>query len=68
VSQPLSRFGVESRCRTFRYLLQPTGRQRAALEALLRVQCELYKAALEERRGAWAWERRSVTYFDQTRP
>jgi putative transposase len=56
-----------SRCRTFRYLLQPTGRQTAALDALLRVQCELYNAALEERRGAWVWERRSVSYFDQTR-
>ena len=31
------------------------------------VHCELYNAALEERRGAWAWERRSVTYVDQTR-
>jgi len=56
-----------SRCRTFRYLLQPTGRQRAALEGLLGVQCELYNAALEERRGAWTWDRRSVSYFDQTR-
>jgi putative transposase len=30
-------------------------------------QCELYNAALEERRGAWAWERRSVSYVDQCR-
>jgi putative transposase len=37
------------------------------LEQLLRNQCELYNAALEERRGAWNWERRSVSYFDQTR-
>jgi putative transposase len=37
------------------------------LEQLLRHQCELYNAALEERRGAWKWERRSVSYFDQTR-
>jgi putative transposase len=37
------------------------------LEQLLRNQCELYNAALEERRGAWKWERRSVSYFDQTR-
>src|ERR1700692_686385 len=54
-----------ARCRTFRYLLQPTVRQTAALEGLLRSQCELYNAALEERRGAWRWERRSVSYFDQ---
>ena len=31
------------------------------------LQRELYNAALEERRGAWKWERRSVTYFDQTK-
>jgi putative transposase len=54
-----------SRCRTFRYRLYPTVRQKAALEALLLQQCELYNAALEERRGAWRWERRSVSYFDQ---
>jgi putative transposase len=56
-----------SRCRTYRYLLQPTNRQRTALGSFLGVHCELYNAALEERRGAWAWERRSVTYVDQTR-
>jgi putative transposase len=47
--------------------LQPTVRQRTALEDLLRGQCELYNAALEERRGAWKWERRSVSYVDQCR-
>ena len=31
------------------------------------LQCELYNAALEERRGAWRWERRSVSYVDQCR-
>jgi putative transposase len=34
---------------------------------LLGLQCELYNAALEERRGAWHWERRSVSYVDQCR-
>jgi putative transposase len=58
---------VAGRCRTFRYPLQPTVRQRAALEELLRGQCELYNAALEERRGAWKWEHRSVSYFEQCR-
>jgi len=33
----------------------------------LDVQCELYNAALEERRGAWRWEHRSVSYVDQCR-
>lgn len=56
-----------SRCRTYRYLLQPTGRQRAALETLVSVQCELYNAALEARRGAWQWEQRAVSFFDQCR-
>jgi putative transposase len=55
------------RCRSYRCLLQPTVPQRVRLEELLRNQCELYNAALEERRGAWKWERRSVSYFDQTR-
>ena len=54
-------------CRTFRYLLQPTNSQRIGLERLLRQQCELYNAALEDRRGAWKWERRSVSYIDQCR-
>jgi putative transposase len=56
-----------ARCRSYRYLLQPTARQRRALERLLRSQCELYNAALEERRGVWRWERRSVSYVDQCR-
>jgi putative transposase len=33
----------------------------------LESQCELYNAALEERRGAWSWSQRSVSYFDQCR-
>ena len=40
-------------------------RQRAALVGLLGLQCELYNAALEDRRGAWRWEHRSVSYVDQ---
>src|ERR1700687_6461003 len=55
------------RCRSYRYRLQPTARQRSALERLRRSQCELYNAALEERRGAWKWERRSVSYVGQCR-
>ncbi len=53
------------RCRTFRYRLHPTVRQTRALSTQLDYQRELYNAALEERIGAWRWERRSVTYFDQ---
>jgi putative transposase len=56
-----------SRCRSVKYLLTPTVRQRAGLVGLLGLQCELYNAALEERRGAWRWEHRSVSYVDQCR-
>jgi putative transposase len=56
-----------SRCRSFKYLLNPTARQRVSLVGLLSRQCELYNAALEERRGAWRWEQRSVSYVDQCR-
>ncbi len=33
----------------------------------MNLQCELYNAALEERREAWRWEQRSVSYVDQCR-
>jgi putative transposase len=55
------------RCRTFRYRLHPTFRQTQALLHQLDYQRELYNAALEERVGAWKWERRSVSYVDQCR-
>jgi putative transposase len=47
--------------------LCPTVRQRVALDQLLGLQRELYNAALEERRGAWHWGQRSVSYVDQCR-
>ena len=53
------------RCRTFKYRLHPTKHQEQALTRLLSFQRELYNAALEERIGAWKWEKRSVTFFDQ---
>jgi putative transposase len=56
-----------SRSRTFRYRLHPTKLQTISLNRQLKLQVELYNAALEERIGAWNWERRSVTYFDQCR-
>jgi putative transposase len=40
-------------------------KQTRALIKQLNYQRELYNAALEERIGAWQWERRPVTYFDQ---
>jgi putative transposase len=56
-----------TRCRTYRFRLHPTVRQTQALTRQLHYQCELYNAALEERKGAWNWEKRSVTFFDQCR-
>lgn len=55
------------RCRTYRYRLYPTVAQAGLLIRLLRLQCELYNAALEERQGAWKWQRRSVSYVEQCR-
>jgi putative transposase len=51
------------RCTTV--VLHPTAAQRAAMSELLAVQCELYNAALEERRGAWRVEHRRVSRFEQ---
>lgn len=50
--------------RTYRYRLYPTRRQVEALEAQLGFACELYNAALEQKRGWWK-RRRSVSCFDQ---
>jgi putative transposase len=47
------------------YRLYPTARQARCLSELLACQRGLYNAALEERRGAWRWERRSLTRFEQ---
>jgi hypothetical protein len=48
-------------------VLQPTARQARLLDRLLSSQLELYNAALDERRGAWAWESRKVTKYEQYR-
>ncbi|MQA74162.1 MAG: IS200/IS605 family element transposase accessory protein TnpB [Solirubrobacterales bacterium] len=52
--------------RTYRYRLYPTRRQAGALAAQLRFACELYNAALEQRR--WAYRRcgKSVGYHAQS--
>jgi putative transposase len=51
--------------RTFQAVLQPTAGQAAGLARLLEAQRELYNAALQERIGAWRWEQRGVTRFEQ---
>ena len=54
-------------CRAFQFMLDPTMKQRQALDRLRVEQSRLYNAALEERRGAWRWERRTITRFEQYR-
>lgn len=51
--------------RSVTYRLYPTAGQGRALDELVEIQRHLYNAALEERRGAWRWERRAVTRYDQ---
>jgi putative transposase len=53
--------------RTYRYRLYPTARQRLAIAAQLAFACELYNAALEQRRDAWLTRRLSITRVEQYR-
>jgi putative transposase len=53
--------------RTYRYRIYPTVRLRLALEAQLDFACQLYNAALEERRYGWRGQHRSVTLYQQFR-
>ena len=52
--------------KTFKYRLRPNRHQRWALEAMLRDHCELYNAALEERRGAWRKAKMTIRYGEQS--
>jgi putative transposase len=52
--------------KTFKYKLQPTSAQEQALAFVLRRCCELYNAALEERREAWRRRDVSITLADQS--
>ncbi|HVT78244.1 MAG TPA: transposase [Acidimicrobiales bacterium] len=58
---------MTTRARAFQYALRPTVKQQRLLSSLLEEQRKLYNAALEERRGVWRWERRTVTRFEQNR-
>src|ERR1700738_5680406 len=53
--------------RTYRYRIYPTVRQRLAIEAQLAFACQLYNAALEQRRYAWRGRRCSVSLYQQFR-
>lgn len=51
--------------RVYRYRIYPTKRQTQTLNNHLAVCCELYNAALQERRDAWRLEHKSISWFDQ---
>lgn len=53
--------------RIYKYRLYPTYRQKETLDCNLRLCCELYNAALEERIGSYKTTRKSVRRFDQQR-
>jgi putative transposase len=52
--------------KTFKYKLKPTLEQERTMEFVLRCCCELYNAALQERRDAWQKSGMSVSSFDQS--
>jgi putative transposase len=53
--------------RTYRYRLYPKRRQAAELERQLGVACDLYNAALEQRRRMWRDHGRSIGFNEQSR-
>src|SRR5260221_7145255 len=52
--------------KTFKYKLQPTAEQEGKMAFVLRRCCELYNAALEERREAWRMRSVSITVASQS--
>ena len=50
---------------TYKYRLYPTTSQAQFLDGQLRAACDLYNAALQERRDAWKIARKSISYYDQ---
>jgi putative transposase len=52
--------------RAYVFRLRPTARQHIALEACVDAHRELYNAALQERRDAWAASKTRINYGDQS--
>jgi putative transposase len=52
--------------RAYKFRLRPTGRQHIALAACVESHRELYNAALQERRDAWAHSKTRIRYGDQS--
>ena len=51
--------------RAFRYPLSPTPEQEATLNVWLRACCDLYNAALQERKDAWDKQRVMISRYTQ---
>jgi putative transposase len=51
--------------RTFQFRLRPNVAQAAMLERILADNADTYNAALEERIGAWKFQRKSISYRNQ---
>jgi len=51
--------------KVYKYRIYPSKRQVETLDAHLALCCELFNAALQERRDAWRLERKNVSRFDQ---
>jgi transposase len=51
--------------RSYKYRIFPTRAQVGVLERTLGICCELYNAALQERRDAWRIARKSVSCYEQ---
>lgn len=51
--------------KSYRYRIYPSKRQTKTLNDQLALCCELYNAALQERRDAWRLEGKSISCFDQ---
>src|SRR5215831_19326712 len=62
----MSEPGPQTVRKTYKYKLKPTSEQERAMAFLLRRCCELYNAALQERRAAWQKCRVSVTEASQS--
>lgn len=52
--------------RVFRYRIYPTAKQAVSLEQMLRDHCDMYNAALQERRDAYRRRKHTVRYGDQS--
>ena len=52
--------------RAYVFRLRPTARQHVALAACVEAHRELYNAALQERRDAWAYSKTRIHYGDQS--